>query len=277
MSASFQTTVSPETPAPESASEPVFSTRPIMGSLPSGGLPSPTSPLREAAGGQETPSAPRDREALVQAHAILASATHRAVEVTEAASRGQAALEAARVALAEFAAVDQDIAAHRAASLRSRGSTELPAVLAARRKRRDVVQIEAEDAERTAELLDSDAAAAREVQASAARAVEVQVVLAQVAVGEATAMRARELEAEAGRLRMVAAGFKNILLGADPFSSRLAPAACSIPHDGMHDVLCELAKVGWRDVDGAWANFTRALREDPHAPVPAQLHAGTAA
>lgn len=211
------------------------------------------------------PKSPGSRELLRQAQATAAAASDAAQAAAQASARGQVAVDRARAGFALHDALDGQIAAHRADLLRAgedAGWVALPPELAELRRVKGVAGQDLADAAAAHLLLATEARAAAVAAEQAADAVRkaADAVAGEIALGLVAELR--EIEAEAGRLRVVLAGY----IGGRTVSEAPPPWAISqLVHEGQHAALCDLANPNWPAASAEWIAFRRELTKNADA------------
>lgn len=212
-----------------------------------------------------TDLAPARRARLRDVQAAMADAGWKAEQALATADRALAAVVAARDAMEEHADVGDRIAAFHAGLLRAGGTGRrpaLPADLAAARTAAFAAEVELADAEATHDLLSVEAreAAGVAVEAGAKlRAAADELAAAEMQAVMATVRRA---ELEAGRARVMLAGYMNTRALSDP---PLPFSLTQLLVDPWHVALSEASGASWQAAAAQWNSYRHALLSDAAA------------
>lgn len=188
--------------------------------------------------------------------------------------RAQAAVDAAKAALAAFAGLDARISQWHADKLRggaAAANSPLPSHLAAGRRAKADAELALSDAEAAAVLLAGESSLAAAAAGAADDLVRGSVIGVVRDDARDLVRRLREVEAEAGRLRGAAATYANQWSGADERWKPVPWEVTVIAHDAHHGMIADLAGTAWPEVTACWAAYLQALARDPDAAPPACL------
>ena len=225
-----------------------------------------------AVNNQAEPAAPDPRAVLRLAQATASGAVRAAQDAAQVAARAQVQVDRARVALGAFDGVDGAVAAHRAGVLRggdpANRAVPLPADLVEARSAQATARQDLVDAAAAHALLSGEA---HELAATAERAaVALRAAVGGVAeeVVGGIVVELREVERQAGELRVAVCGF----LGGRAVSEPLPPwAIAEVTHDAAHAPLVDRLRPSpnWPAAAATWSDFRQRLATDADATLAA--------